>query len=425
MKWKNIVSHISAKEYTAAAKKLSEYQQQLRMIVKKTDFTTPESSLCLPSDAKTQKDVASCIRATVHPNLRYIIVVGIGGSNLGTKAVYDALEGYNDVLASNRFPKILFVDTLQSEWIGHICALLSCIRNADEILLVIISKSGATTETIAATEVLLSAGKHVAGIMQRIIAITDENSLLWRKAHEYGWHTLAIPSLVGGRFSIFSSVGLYPLAAAGYDTEGLCKGALDMRKLCLGKPFQNNPALFSAINLFLHNQKGFAVHDTFLFAPQLESLGKWYRQLLAESIGKDGIGIIPTISIGSTDLHSMSQLYLGGPKKIITTFVRIASKSKISVPVKGVLHDIVQGIGSRPLSVIMNALLKGTETAYRKASLPFSECELQTISEKELGAFFQWKMMEIMYLGQLFGINAFDQPNVESYKIESRKCLKG
>ncbi len=171
----------------------------------------------------------------------------------------------------------------------------------------------------------------------------------------------------------------------------------------------------------------------FLFAPCLESLGKWYRQLLAESIGKefdrDGkvvhCGIMPTVSIGSTDLHSMGQLYLAGPNDKMTTFVSVQNHTRsVSIPKKGVFNGLVEGIYGKTSTEIMNAILKGIKRTYQKKKIPFCEIVLDDISPKSLGEFMQFKMMEVMFLGELFNVNVFDQPNVESYKIETKRILK-
>lgn len=433
MKWTFDSSGINARTYSSGAKQLKEYIARLQKISKTKGYAFPESSVCLPADGEMQRVIGECIRTTSSSKLRYIIVIGIGGSNLGVKAVYDAMRECGNAAVPDIFPKILFVDSLYSEWITQLRALLLKIKNPAEFLFVIISKSGTTTESVAAADVLLAAVKHVKNGSRRVVAITDRHSLLWQRAEKNKWHALEIPARIGGRFSIFSPVGLFPLAIAGFDIGALQKGALAMRAACLHTSFLKNPALSSALNLFANYQRGFTVHNTFLFAPQLESLGKWYRQLLGESIGKEydirekrvHAGIVPTVSIGSMDLHSVGQLYLGGPRIIVTTFVRVKNMHDVRVPARGVLHGLVSGIASRSLSEITDALIGGTKAAYRNASLPFVEYTLDRISEKELGAFFQWKMMEIMYLGQLFGVNAFDQPNVESYKSETRKRLQG
>ena len=176
------------------------------------------------------------------------------------------------------------------------------------------------------------------------------------------------------------------------------------------------------------------INDNFIFAPQLESVGKWYRQLMGESIGKETdltgttvhTGITPTVSVGSVDLHSVTQLYLGGPRDKVTTFVSTAAHdSDAKVPADQMFPTLVEHLGGVSASKIMNAILQGVKKTYKSQGLPFMEIELESVSPREIGAFFQFKMIEMMYLGKLLNINTFDQPQVELYKIETKKILAG
>jgi glucose-6-phosphate isomerase len=204
-----------------------------------------------------------------------------------------------------------------------------------------------------------------------------------------------------------------------------------MRKKCISKDAEKNPAVLSAIAIFHNYKKGYKINDNFFFNPELESLGKWYRQLMGESIGKEKnifnktvhIGITPTVSIGSTDLHSVGQLYLGGPKDKYTNFIWIKQASEIAVPKKRIFPKLIEQITAKTAKTILNAILRGVKIAYTKQNLPFSETTLEENSEKHIGEYMQFKMMEIMFLANLLKINAFDQPNVENYKKETKKIL--
>ncbi len=228
-----------------------------------------------------------------------------------------------------------------------------------------------------------------------------------------------------------SAVGLFPLAKAGINVTALVDGARKMRDRCLSSDIQENPAMMSAAILFAHYHAGRMINDNFIFHSELESLGKWYRQLLGESIGKehdrDGkvvrIGITPTVSIGSTDLHSVGQLYLGGPKDKLTTFISAEYGKRGSTITQEVFAGVGEGIAGKKPADVAEAILKGVKIAYEKKGLPFMEILLSDITPASLGAFMQFKMMEMMYLGKLFNVNPFDQPNVESYKIETKNIL--
>jgi glucose-6-phosphate isomerase len=213
--------------------------------------------------------------------------------------------------------------------------------------------------------------------------------------------------------------------------DQLQKGAKLAVSDCVSKDLNKNKAMISAISIYLHSQKGKNIHNTFLFNPELESLGKWYRQLMAESIGKRKnskgkivrAGITPIVSIGSTDLHSMAQLYFGGPNDKFTNIV--FAKQKNGVKISNLeFGGLAEGIENKSFENIMRAIVGGVKAAYEKNKLPFIDIALNEISEKSLGYYLQFRMIEIMYLARLLQVNAFDQPNVEDYKKETRKLLK-
>ncbi len=411
------------------ALKLEPYLQKLAEICKTKKYFEPESSINLPFDAALFQQINKLKKNKVGKNLKAILVIGIGGSNLGAKAVYDAIHGSFDLLKIARNPKLIFIDTNSATYLQHLIFWLKKeIESPEEILITIISKSGTTTETIANYEIIFNALSQKitpTRLLTRVVAITDENSKLWEEARKQKIATLAIPKMIGGRYSIFSAVGLFPLLCGGINLKKLIAGSQQMQKLCLQNDPMKNPALASAIVIYENYQNKKTINDNFIFAPELESLGKWYRQLLGESIGKnEKTGITPTISIGSTDLHSVGQLYLGGPKDKLTTFIFAHGKNKISIPTRQQFPNLVEGLNNLPIQNLLSAIYNGTKKAYQKNKLPFVEIELAQIDEFELGQFLQFKMLEVILLGQLFGVNAFDQPAVEAYKIETRKILK-
>lgn len=410
-----------------------EYAARLESVVESGAYDADESSVNLPSDETLLENVYRVVDEKVSDELLYHIVVGIGGSNLGTKAVYDALHGYGDVLEPGHMPKLIFAETTDPEWLQKAVALVKDAVSPDEILISVISKSGGTTETMANFEIIAGALKRKFNeYHERIVAITDEGSQLWQAAEEQQITTLAIPKKVGGRYSVFSAVGLFPLVTAGIDVEELRAGAMDMRDHSLSETGENTPAR-SAEVLAYYYADGRVINDNFMFHSELESLGKWYRQLMGESIGKkeslDGeilhAGITPTVSLGSTDLHSVGQLYLGGPKDKFTTFVYADETVNISVPDDRIFPDVNPMVTGRSAKEIMEAIFTGVKIAYSKADLPYAEVVLERLDERSLGAYLQFKMMEMMYLGQLLNVNSFDQPSVESYKIETKRILDG
>ena len=421
-------SGVAKGDLEAGAKTLSAYLARLGATAKKGEYGEPESSICLPADQALLLGVSAVYREKVRVPLKYVVLVGIGGSNLGVKAVYDALAGYGDAFRGDNRPRMIFLDTNDEE-ITRISAahLLKNIGDSKELIIAVVSKSGKTTETIANAEYIIHELKNrFPEIEERVVIITDEESTLRDAARKRNMTVLTIPKQIGGRFSVFAAVGLFPLMAAGFDIEKFRAGASEIRASCLSSETGKNPALEGAVFLAYWYRKGKAIHDSFFFNPELESLGKWYRQLLGESIGKsEKVGITPIISVGSTDLHSLGQLYLGGPKDRTTLFV--ASKSadnKVRVPSERIFPNLIPSIKGKTFSEIMKAIREGVKIAYQKNELPFSEAVFEKITERELGFFMEWKMIETMYLGQLLGVNVFDQPEVELYKKETERILK-
>lgn len=423
LEWSFRHALVSAPTYAGYAKKLLPYHRYLRGVVDSQEqYTQPESSIRVSSDS-VMLNAALVMANEYRGQNPLVVVVGIGGSNLGTQAVYEALRGNTSwIMEHGSRGQLLFADTVDRFKLRRIVDEIKFARKQNRrVVLNIISKSGNTTETVMNAEYL----KKYAGPFERtdIVITTDEGSPLWKLSQAIGYPLLAIPSIVGGRYSVFTPVGLFPLAVIGIDVEKLLNGACWSRDLCLGS-LASSPAFKSAATLYEHAMHGRTINDNFFFRTDLESLGKWYRQLMGESIGKDGKGMTPTVSIGSTDLHSMAQLYLGGPQDKVTTFVSVSDLTAPRLPKKTVLGALVgSAIDGRTTSDVMEAILRGTMTAYARKKHPFMEVSFEKLNEEHLGAFMQWKMIEMMFLGKLFGVNAFDQPNVEEYKVATKRLL--
>ncbi|TET06134.1 hypothetical protein E3J79_02930 [Candidatus Dependentiae bacterium] len=392
------------------------------------------ASINLPFDTALREQVIQMVMKKQKHKPSVLVVIGIGGSNLGTMAVHEALYGafYNEQKPDT---KVYYADTVDSDYILDIALLIEQeLQSGREVLLNVISKSGTTAETIANFEIFLDILRRSRpqNYHEFVVVTTDEGSPLWKVAGAEGFDRLLIPKNVGGRYSVFSAVSLFPLKFIGVDIELLNAGAQEMVDKCISNDFFANPAALTAALLYGNYKKGFTIHDMFLFSVDLYLLGMWYRQLLAESIGKEHdragkrvtVGITPTVSIGSTDLHSIAQLHLGGPNNRFTTFVSIEkNKSNIPVPCLEKFEQLVAHIQCRPLSSIMNAILQGTKRAYEEKKRPFNTVVIPEKNAWCVGQFLQWNMISIMYLGYLLGINPFDQPEVELYKQETRKIL--
>ncbi|RME55209.1 hypothetical protein D6777_01280 [Candidatus Woesearchaeota archaeon] len=391
---------------------------------KKINYLDDRASINLPTDAQLRKTVKNVVHEKLKLKPNNLVVVGIGGSNLGTMAVQEALLGKNYNLDANL--KVFYADTVDAD---NISSIIKHMKKGKTILN-IISKSGTTVETIANFKVLLEElKKKVVNYNKYVVITTEKESMLYNYAVENNIDVFEIPKKVGGRYSVFSPVGLFPLAMLGVDIDKLHKGATRMVKLCT-RTVKLNPAALSAAVLYNNYMKGRVIYNTFLFSNDLESLGKWCRQLAAESLGKvatikmssKNVGIMPIVSIGSTDLHSMAQYYFGGLDNVVHTLVKVNEKNKVNVPNEK--NGLIDDLNKLSLNKIMSAIYNGFALALAKAGRPYMEIDLFEKNEYFIGQFMQLKMIETMFLGKLLNVNPFNQPDVEKYKQETKKILK-
>lgn len=413
---------------------LGDYATHLSDVVERETWQSPESSICLPNAKSLYQESIDLIDSMVSDSLQYVFLVGIGGSNLGTVAVHTALRNR---FAHTNSPELINLDTVSAADIRTLSERFGAGLEPETYLVFVISKSGQTTETIANAELLYqSVLVHDAARLERTIVITDEGSALDQYAVEQEISRLHIPAVVGGRYSVLSPVGIAPLYALGHPVHELVQGARDSIAQYVNLDQTYNPAAQVASGIVAAIARGYTVYDLFVFDPALESLGAWNRQLVGESIGKRenvhgavvATGIVPTVSVGSTDLHSVGQLYLGGTPTILTMFVSVANPgTTYSIPEAGErrrLPSLVPDINGRSTADIQQAILAGTKDAYNEADRPFCAAALASSSAYEIGAFMQYKMIETMYVAHLLEVNAFDQPNVELYKTFTKEYLQ-
>lgn len=403
--------------------------QQAKDAAYETDFAL----LHAPSDVAMQTQIKRVIAIKKAMMPKMVIVIGIGGSNLGTMAIVQALFGcfYNEMMRDMR---IFFADTIDADYVQDIVAIAEKIlQRGETVLLNIVTKSGTTTETIAHfyifLELLRSFYPH--DYHKYMVVTTDAGSPLYNCAYQHNITVLEIPKKIGGRYSVFTAVGLFPLGLLGVDTDALLKGARRMIDHCLQPVASNNAIRSAVIRKYLYTQN-IIINDLFVFSADLECVGKWYRQLMGESIGKeydmDGkkveVGITPTVSLGTTDLHSVGQLYLGGPRDKLTVFIDVAkARSHCYVPKPAMCNDLVAHINGKSVAALNHAILEGVCAAYRSSQRPYMSITLPEKSAYYVGQLLQYMMIEMIYLGTLLAINPFDQPNVEMYKQETRKIL--
>lgn len=396
------------------------------------EYATDYASFYLPSDTALYTYVQEIIDQKLALNPTVLVVIGIGGSNLGTLAIYQALAGLfaNE---NKKGLKVYYADTFAPDYTAQLLDIVEReLRANNKVILNVVSKSGTTTETIINFELFLQLLKKYCpqDYHKYVVVTTDEGSKLWKFAAPQDFVCLAIPKLVGGRYSVFSAVGLFPLGMLGIDIKSLLAGAKDMRDNCLANT--QSLAAISAAILFLHYQDGYNVHDVFVFPAELIGIGAWYRQLAAESLGKQYnkmgkdvfVGSTPTVSVGTTDLHSVGQLYLGGPYDKYTTFISVDSyESSLSVGNSKLIRDLMPDLEDKSLQSVLFAIVNGVQKAYATSQRPFTSIVLPQKNAYYCGQLLQWKMLEIVYMGALLEVNPFDQPQVELYKQETRKIL--
>lgn len=400
--------------------RLEPYRQELQKTLENTgDYQGSQDSIRLPGD----EGVVVRTRETVDffAEVKLVVVIGIGGSNLGTKAVYEALG----------LPvRMEFIDTVDPLSINRVWAIMSMYQ-VDEVCVCVTTKSGGTAETLTNAEIIIARMRQLWGnqAIERVVVTSDQDSDLSQVAQEQGIKTLA-HERVGGRYSVFSAVGIFPLSVAGCDVDQLQSGARAIVDQLQSRA-EEELAVQSAISLYGLYQQKRDIHNLFVFNPELESVGKWYRQLMGESIGKKNdssgqevhAGITPTVAVGSTDLHSMAQLYLADPGDMTTTFVYVPREG-LAIPQERIFPGTGSDLEGKDTQQVMNAIYDGTVGAYRNNHIPYMEIKMYSVNAFEIGQLLQMKMVEMMYLAYLMNLNAFDQPRVEDYKQVTRALLK-
>jgi glucose-6-phosphate isomerase len=419
--------HINFSQAGIGLDDIKKYERELQSHIKTMEseaskgYDTDYAFLSTATDKQAIKEADRISKALGRVDI--LVMVGIGGSNLGTLALAQAIRGSLQHLTTA--PALLCADTTDAHAVSDIAQTVrAAAKKKQRTALIVISKSGNTTETIANANILLEAlaatGKDWA---RRVVAITDEGSALWKAAEEKKFLIASIPKRLGGRYSVLSSVGLVPLAVLGIDNKKLLAGAAAMRARCLSTP-QSNPAAMLALAQHINAQARRNINEYFVFGSDLEGMGRWYRQLLAESCGKDGKGVTPTVCVGSTDLHSVGQLALGGPDDKFTMFLRAEKEQKVIAPKKPVLN-LVPAVNGRELQAIMAAIAQGTAQAYTDAKRPFISMTMRERDEYSLGQLLMLHMAQTVLFARLLKVNPFDQPAVELYKKHTRAILAG
>ncbi len=348
-----------------------------------------------------------------------MVVIGIGGSYLGAKALIES------VCPPKQREKIVFAGF-------DICgsALQELIEKLEtrDFSVNVISKSGTTTEPAIAfrmIESLLLRKYGPEGAAKRVICTTDKDKGALRQiATQRGYRSFVIPRDVGGRFSVLSPVGLLPAAMAGVDIRRLLEGALEQKEIVSRKDMNSNPAcLYAAVRNALW-RKGKVTEIFSVFENPLRYVAEWWKQLFGESEGKQGKGIFPAGCVFSTDLHSMGQFVQEGNRNIFETFL-IARKGepKPEVPREDDDADGLNYIAGMSVDEVNKRAYEATAKAHCEGGVPNSTIFIEERSAFCLGALFYFLETAVAVSGYVLGVNPFDQPGVEAYKKEMFRLL--
>lgn len=368
-----------------------------------------------PYDKDAVKQVSELADMVRAENIKTIVWIGIGGSGLGPRVLREVFE-------SPKTPAFVIIDTVDPSALALHLSLVDW-RHA---LIVVVSKSGSTLETMAAFfacfEKLRETVKTHPG--NRVIAITDpEGGPLRAFARTHRIHSLSIPSNVGGRFSIFTPVGLLALGLLGGDIGAFVRGAKEMDTHCQETTLSRNPAAsLASVQYLLDTRRGYPIRVIMPYGDRLQSLGRFEQQLLAESLGKnDGHNPIPIAAIGTQDQHSLLQQWMAGPRKCWHLFIRELDKPRLELP--RTLPDAFSYIGGKTFGQLLDACYEGTSQALTSVKRPHVTISLQRLDEYHLGQLFFFLLAEVVYLGKLYRIDIYGQPGVELGKQITRGIL--
>lgn len=371
------------------------------------------------ADRKLMDRVES-IAAQVRETAEVFAVVGLGGSNQGARAIIEALQH-----KSLHGPKIIYPALYLSsaEW----QRVMACAEHKS-LVVDVIAQNFRTLEPGVAFRLLrdwMAQRYGEAEARKRIITTPScGRDALDAMTQEYGYLSVPFPNDVGGRYSVFTPVGLLPLAVAGVDVEALIQGASEAQADFEGHGPLREAALEYALTRNLLYQKGYDVEVLALFEPAFQALGKWWRQLYGESEGKNQSGIFPAIGLYTEELHSLGQFMQEGKRHIMETFLH-AAKPIANVPIGAGLGDADEwdDLKGKTLNDLNEAAYLATVTAHTQGGVPCQVVEIEQMDERHLGRLMYTTMMSCYYSAALLGVNPIDQPGVEAYKIEMFKRL--
>ena len=365
----------------------------------------------------------------IQDNSDVLVIIGIGGSYLGARAVIEALTHtfYAYLPKEQRkTPQILYVgNNLNPNYINDIIDLIG---NRD-FSINVISKSGTTTEPAIAFRIFREILENKYGLKEaqkRIYVTTDKKKgALKQLSDTEKYTTFVIPDNIGGRYSVLTAVGLLPIAVAGIDITKLMNGARFAQEKYVDKSLKYNDCYKYAVirNLLYKNSKNIEILVS--YEPKLHYMIEWWKQLFAESEGKDGKGIFPTGAEFTTDLHSIGQYIQEGRRNLFETVINI-EKSKNDIEIKEDADNLdgLNYIAGKKLDYVNKKAMEGTISAHVDGGVPNIVINMSELNEETLGHLIYFFELAVAMSGNLIGVNPFNQPGVEKYKTNMFKLLK-
>lgn len=365
--------------------------------------------------------------ASVKGKFENLLVLGIGGSALGGICVTEALlKPYWNLLSAeqrNGYPRIFFVDNIDPDQINGLLNIL----DLKKTLVNVITKSGTTAETMSAFMIVQERLEEELGAAAKdnIVTTTDENKGILREiTTDKAYRSFIVPDDVGGRFSVFSAVGLLPFALVGINIAELLRGVRDMDKELQNTDIEKNIAAQNALIHYLMDKKGKNLSVMMPYSSRLRYVSDWYVQLWAESLGKEvdlngnkvNVGPTPVKALGATDQHSQVQLYNEGPNDKLITFIRVGNfDTELRIP--EVLMDTGIGyLGGKTVNELMNAEADSTRVAVTDYKKPNVTITVPQVNEYYLGQLLYMLEVQTAIAGALYNIDTFNQPGVEQAK---------
>jgi glucose-6-phosphate isomerase len=367
--------------------------------------------------------------AEVRGSYDTVCLIGIGGSSLGAWALDCGVRGPHPIQGahSTEFPRLVIMDNVDPSAV----ALAIASMDPRKTLTLVIAKSGGTAETVSVFLIVLDwmeKSLGAEGARTRIVAVTTEGKGdLYALAVRQGYRVFGIPENVGGRFSVLSAVGLVPAALIGIDIRALTRGAAKMTQQCWLPDLDQNIALRAALyHWLIWIRRAKTIQVAFPYSNQLWGTAFWFRQLWAESLGKARdrkgglvhVGQTPVAALGTTDQHSQVQLYIEGPNDKVFTFWTVKKFAAAGpIPRRKFGLPSFDALAGQSLARLIDAEQRATAAAMIENGRPNCEFALDRVDESHLGAFLQLMEFETAFMGELLGINAFDQPGVELGKV--------